>query len=300
MNSILSFKKYFNLTLCIVGFISIVGCQPEEFTEGNGLSDSNLDASFNIIPVPGEFNRYMLESNTENVLFSIWNTGDGDFKGKMEQKVFYPDAGTYTVTHTAIGRGGVTSTTSKELVVAQSDPIAGNIVKGGTFADATDHGQWTIQPISASGAAWVLNEGSATIFSTSAWAQQGIYQAIEVEKDKAYAIDMKVSGGGGFIETWFEVYVGTTAPVAGVEYTANGTTDFKIMGLSTWDGCATAPFSGRLTNIGCVKNSKTDTIDNTITFAESGTIYLYIRSGGNVFDPSGITITNVEMRGTGN
>lgn len=300
MDLITILKRYSCLVFVVISMTFISSCQPDELGIGNGLSDPNVDASFTVTPIEGVTNRYRLEAQTTNVLSSKWDVGDGIFSGKMIEEVFFPDAGTYTVTHFALGKGGETNASSQEIIVAESDPVSGNLVKGGKFTDATDHGQWTIQPISASGAAWVLNEGSATIFSTSAWAQQGIYQAIEVDKDKAYAIDMKVSGGGGFIETWFEVYVGTTAPVAGVEYTANGTTDFKIMGLSTWDGCATAPFSGRLTNIGCVKNSKTDTIDNTITFAESGTIYLYIRSGGNVFDPSGITITNVEMRGTGN
>lgn len=293
-------KRYTFLLLASISIAFISSCQPDELGTGNGLSDPNVDAAFTVTPIEGVTNRYRLEAQTSNVLSSKWDVGDGVFSGKMVEEVFFPDAGTYTVTHIAIGKGGETNSSSKEIVVAVSDPVSGNLVKGGKFADATAHSEWTIQPISDSGASWVLNEGSATIFSTSAWAQQGIYQAIEVEKDKVYAIDMKVSGGGGFIETWFEVYVGTTAPVDGVEYTANGTTDFKIMGLSTWDGCATAPFSGRLTNLGCVKNSKTDAIDNTITFAESGTIYLYIRSGGNIYDPAGITITNVEMRGTGN
>ena len=266
-------KRYAYHFAVILTISTISSCQPDELGTGNGLSDPNVDASFTVTPIEGVTNRYRLEAQTSNVLSSKWDTGDGVFSGKMIEEVFFPDAGTYTVTHIAIGKGGVTNSSSKEIVVA----VSGNLVKGGKFEDATAHSEWTIQPISDSGASWVLNDGSATIFSTSAWAQQGIYQSIEVEKDKEYAIDMKVSGGGGFIETWFEVYVGTTVPVDGVEYT-----------------------SGRLTNLGCVKNSKTDAIDNTITFAESGTIYLYIRSGGNVYDPAGITITNVEMRGTGN
>tara|TARA_R110000868_G_scaffold21640_12_gene89871 strand:+ start:13527 stop:14429 length:903 start_codon:yes stop_codon:yes gene_type:complete len=293
-------KKHIFMLIALTIMATIASCQPDELGTGNGLSDPNVDASFTVTPIEGVTNRYRLEAQTINVLSSKWDVGDGIFSGKMTEEVFFPDAGTYIVTHIAVGKGGETNTTTQEIVVAQSDPVSGNIVKGGKFEDTAAHSEWTIQPISDSGASWVLNDGGATIFSTSAWAQQGIYQAIDVVKDKEYTIDMKVSGGGGFINTWFEVYVGTTPPVDGVEYSANGTTDFKIMGLSTWDGCATAPFSGRLTNVGCVKNSKTDAIDNTITFAETGTIYLYIRSGGEVFDPSGITITNVEMRGTGN
>ena len=164
-------------------------------------------------------------------------------------------------------------------------------MEGGKFVDATDHAKWTVLPISASGATWTFNQGSATIHSDGGWAQQGIYQAIEVIKDKEYTIDMLVSGKT-FNETWFEVYAGTSLPVGGQEYGDN-----KVMGLSTWDGCATAPFSGRLSVVGCVKNSSTDTVSNVVKFDTSGTIYLVIRSGGNVFHPDGITVTNIEMRG---
>lgn len=284
------FNKYTYLMLLVLGLSTMISCQPNDFSDGNGLADPNVDASFTITPIEGVVNRYLLESQTTNVIASKWDLGDGSFFGSMKEEIFLPDAGTYTITHIAIGRGGETSSTSTELVVEQSDPVAGNIVEGGKFADATDHAKWTILPISASGAAWSFNQGSATI-NAGGWAQQGIYQTIEVVKDKEYTIDMLVSGGT-FSESWFEVYAGTAAPVEGQDYTDN-----KIMGLSTWDGCATSPFSGRLSVVGCVKNSNTDTVSNVVTFTTSGTIYLVIRSGGNGYDPDGITITNVEMRG---
>lgn len=287
--------KYLYLFIGVMGLGTIIACQPDDFSGGNGLGDPNVDASFTITPVEGEMNRYLLEAQTTNVIASWWDTGDGMVAGKMKQKVFFPDKGTYTIAHTAVGRGGLTNTSTQELVVEESDPVAGNMVEGGKFENAEDHSKWTILNISNSGAEWKFNDGSATIYSTQEWAQQGLYQAIEVEKDRVYSIDMLVSAEGGFNNTWFEVFAGTTPPVQGVEYTDN-----KIMGLSTWDGCATAAFSGRLSNVGCVKNSNTDSIDNTVSFAESGTIYLVIRSGGQNFDPAGITITNVEMRGSGN
>ncbi|QCX38280.1 hypothetical protein FF125_07485 [Aureibaculum algae] len=293
MNLKIKINKYLYLFIGLIGLGTIIACQPDDFGSGNGLGDSSVDASFSITPVDGEINRYILESQTSGVIASKWDVGDGVFDGKMNQKVFFPDMGTYTISHIAIGKGGLTNTTSQELVVLQNDPVAGNIVEGGKFIDTDDHDKWTIHTISDSGAEWKLNEGSATIFSTSAWAQQGIYQAIEVEKDKRYSIDMLVSAEGGFINTWFEVYAGTTEPVPGVEYKDN-----KIMGLSTWDGCATSAFSGKLSSVGCVKNSNSDAIDNTVSFNESGTIYLYIRSGGEVFDAAGITIRNFEMRGS--
>jgi regulator of RNase E activity RraA len=103
---------------------------------------------------------------------------------------------------------------------------------------------------------------------------------------------MLVSCPSGSDETWFEVYAGTSAPASGVEYKDN-----KVMGLSTWDGCAKAAFSGKLSTVGCVKNDKTGTISNVVKFAQSGKICLLIRSGGNTFTKDGITVTKIEFRG---
>lgn len=277
--------------LLVFGLSAIISCQPNDFSEGNGLADANVGAAFTITPVDGVNNRYLLKSETTNVIASKWDIGEGSYSGKMQEEIFLPDAGTYAITHIAIGRGGETNSSTMEIVVNTSDPAAGNLLEGGKFADATDYAKWTVLPISSSGAAWSFNNGSAIIHSDGGWAQQGIYQAVEVVKDKEYTIDMLVSGKT-FNETWFEVYAGTALPVSGQEYGDN-----KVMGLSTWDGCATAPFSGRLSVVGCVKNSKTDKVSNVVKFAASGTIYLVIRSGGNSFHPEGITVTNIEMRG---
>ncbi len=277
-----------------ISFISmglIQSCQPEEFNSGNGLTDPNLDASFTITPISGAVNRYTLQTNSNNYLSSKWDIGEGPYSGNSVEEIFLPDAGTYSISHTAIGKGGVGVTSTQELIVAESDPVAGNLVRGGKFLDPSDHAEWTVLQISPSGAQWTFNEGSATI-TAGGWNQQGIYQTIEVEGNKDYAIDMLVSGEA-CTETWFEVYAGTTPPVVGQDYT-----DTKIMGLSTWDGCATSTFSGRLSVVGCVQNSQTQSISNIVNFNTSGTIYLVIRSGGNVLPASGITIKNVEMRGS--
>ncbi|MCF8713753.1 hypothetical protein JM658_02850 [Joostella atrarenae] len=289
------FKNIFNrktLVAAIAVSAIISSCQPEEINEGNGLSDPNVDASFMITEIEGESNVFLFEAQTENVISSKWDFGAGLLPGKMTEEVFFPDAGTYEIVHQAIGRGGLTGTVTQELVVETSDPVAGNIVLGGTFETSEDHSNWNTLKISDSGSEWVFNEGSATIFSTEQWSQTGIYQAIEVEKDKEYSIDMLVSGEANG-DTWLEVYAGTSVPVEGQAYE-----DTKIMGISTWDGCGTAKFSGKLSNVGCIENTQTKTVSNKVTFAESGTIYLLIRSGGGSMNPAGITISNVEMRGS--
>jgi PKD repeat protein len=264
----------------------------EEVNE-NPLVATNVDASFTITPVADAMNTYLLTAQPKGVISSKWDTGDGASPGKMNQVISLPDAGTYTVTHTAIGAGAAMATSSQQIIVAQTDPAKGNLVQGGTFATAADQAKWTSAKLSPSGAAfWSFANNSATIHSPGGWAQEGIYQAIEVVKDREYTIDMTISCPSGLKETFFEVYAGKSVPQPGVEYKEN-----KVMGLSTWDGCGTAKFSGKLSGIGCVKNDATKTVSNVVKFSESGIIYLLIRSGCNATGNEPITITKVEFRG---
>ncbi|MFH6998406.1 hypothetical protein ACHRVZ_10770 [Flavobacterium sp. FlaQc-57] len=264
----------------------------DEVGNGNGLTATSVDPSFTITPVAGEVNTYILTAQAKGVISSKWDIGYGPYMGKMVEKIVLPDAGKYTVTHTAIAAGGFTQEVSQDIVVAQSDPSKPNLVKGGFFNDANDVAKWTILKLSATGAAfWDFKPGSATLRSPGGWAQEGIYQAIDVVKDKEYTIDMLVSSASGSDETWLEVYAGKSMPELGVEYKDN-----KVMGLSTWDGCAKSAFLGRLSIVGCVKNDATASVSNVVKFDTTGKIYLLIRCGGNTFTKDGITVGRIEMR----
>lgn len=288
LNIILKRGAYLMLAI-VLG--SLTSC--EDDPANNGLTAASVDASFTVTPVAGAVNTYLLTAQPKGVILSKWNTGDGAYQGKMTETISLPDAGTYTITHTAIGAGGASGTATAQIVVATTDPAKGNLVQGGFFETPADQAKWTVLNLSATGAAfWSYANKSATIHSPGGWAQEGIYQAIDVVKDKEYTIDMLVSSPSGSDETWFEVYAGKSVPKSGVEYKDN-----KVMGLSTWDGCAKAAFSGKLSTVGCVKNDATGTISNTVKFSETGKIYLLIRSGGNTFTKDGITITKVELRG---
>ncbi|CAM3084093.1 hypothetical protein [Flavobacterium frigoris] len=290
LNIILKRSVYLMFIIATLG--SLTCCQPDTIGEGNGLTDSNVDATFTFTPVAEKTNTYKLMAQTQSVILSKWDTGDGLYIGKMNEEISLPDAGTYQIRHVAVGRGGSENTTIKEIIVATSDPLKGNLVQGGNFANATDHAKWKVMNLSPSGAAkWTFKTGSAIINSNGGWSQEAIYQAIDVVKDKEYKIDMLVSSQNGSDETWFEVYAGTTVPESGVEYKDN-----RVMGLSTWDGCAKAAFSGKLSMVGCVKN-QIGSISNVVKFSQTGKIYLVFRSGGNIFTSSGITIAKVEFRG---
>ena len=277
------------LPLVLIGLV-FTSCQPDELGEGNGLIADNLDADFTINEVSDANNTYSLNANN-SYISSSWDLGKGAgfISGSDAEEVFFPDAGTYTVQHKVTGIGGASAVSSQTINVATSDPIAGNIVKGGKFENANDHNEWTILNISASGANWTFNDGSATIVA-GGWNQQAIYQPIEVIANKKYTIDMVVSGDGNN-ETWFEVFASTTAPTQGNDYTSN-----VVMGLNTWGGCGTGSFNGILSSVGCVDNSYSNSRSNEVTFDTSGTIYLVIKCGGN--QTPGITISNVEMRGS--
>jgi hypothetical protein len=286
MNIKVVLNRYIYLMLSIITLSSLGSCQSEDITD-NGLSDANVDASFTVTAVEGSANKFTLTAQTKGVLGSKWDLGDGvgiSF-GKMTQTIFLPDAGTYTITHSAIGRGGIVNTATKQIVVATPDPVAGNILKGGKLTNTDDWSKWTVTT-PASSASIIFASGSATLLA-SGWAGNGIYQAINVVAGKKYVIDMVTSSTTGCSNTWLEVYCGYAAPVTGTDYSEGG----KLRALSTWDGCATSPFSGKISAVGCTAaNNK-----GIFTATQTGTAYLVIRGGGEDMK-AGIKIQNIEMR----
>lgn len=266
--------------------VMVTGCFPDEF-ESNGLTETSLDATFTITPDGSSANRFTLHANAANYITSKWDLGDGSpaFMGGPQEEIFLPDAGSYTVTHYAVGRGGFQESESLPLVVATSDLNAGNLVLGGKMSEGDDT-NWEFVSYSA-GVNVAMVDGKM-VWTGGGWGQAGIYQAIEVEGGKKYRVDMLVSGSGA-TNTWFEVYVGQATPVPGSDYNDGG----KRLALNTWTGCGTSAFNGKLSVLSCDGTNK-----GVFTFEESGTAYLFIRGGGENLGTSGISIDNVELRGT--
>lgn len=272
--------------LFIVGlsFSLFTACQPEDVEIGNGIEGKQLDAAFTVTPVEGAVNKYLVKSLAINYLTSKWDIGNGEpaFVGKMEEVVYFPDAGTYSIKHYAVGVGGQSYLAEQNVVVATSDPAA-NLVQGGLLANAEDHAKWTVLAIS-SGSFWTFNDGSASVTTAGGWSQQGIYQAVEVEAGQKYKIDMNVSSQAGLVNTWFEVYASSTIPVQGADY-ATGI----VLSLNTWGGCGLAPFDGQLSVLECGVNN-----GGLVTFSSSGTVYLVIKCGSEG-SPT-ITIKDIQFR----
>src|SRR5690242_18123998 len=131
-NRILAMKNKTQI-LAKLGALTIIAlatsCFPNEFDD-NGLTEKSLDASFTITPVTGSPNNFTLKANANNFIAQRWELGDGSpaYDAGAEEEIFLPDAGTYTVKHTAVGRGGFQESESLPLTVAVSDPAAGNLV----------------------------------------------------------------------------------------------------------------------------------------------------------------------------
>lgn len=286
MNIKIVLNRSIYLVLAIITLSSLGSCQSEDIVD-NGLSDANVDPAFTITPVTGSTNKFTLTAQTQNVLGSKWDLDDGagTYIGKMTENIFLPDVGTYKITHGAIGRGGIVTTATQNIVITTPDPIAGNILKGGKLIDATDWAKWTVTN-PASNATITFGSKSVTL-NASGWAGNGIYQAVNVVAGKKYKIDMVTSSTTGCNNTWLEVYCGYSVPVTGTDYSEGG----KLRALSTWDGCAKVPFSGKISIVGCKPENNLGIFTATTT----GTAYLVIRGGGEDMK-AGIKIQNIEMR----
>lgn len=270
-----------------------IACTPDrESGDGNGLTPKSTDASFTVSKTSE--NHFTLTSSNNNYIFSKWDLDDeGGFnKGPNIYNIFLPDAGTYNVKHQIIGAGGaIAGVANQTITVPTSDPVSGNLVKGGAFANAADWSNWTVNITNTTNVSFNLipaatgeKSGKALLIAKEN-AGRGIYQAIQVVAGRKYNIDMIAGSTSGCENTWFEVYVGYDAPVPGQDYSGDGT---KYREINTWAGTGTAPFNGKISVVGSGPG--------VFTATKTGTVYLGIRGGGgNMKD--GIYIKNVEFRG---
>jgi PKD repeat protein len=266
------------------------GCTPDKMDSGATAAGPAPESSFTMTQLGSNPNKYVVAAKTTNVLAVKWDKGDGagPVFGKTTDTLFFPDAGNYTVSLTAIGKGGLSSVSSKQLTIANSDPNAGNLVQGGKM-DAGDQSKWTLLNIGSPAINWTLANGKYTA-TGGGWGHTAIYQAIQVQANKDYRFSMLVSGSGA-TDVWFEVYFGSTAPVQNNDYSSDGIR----LGLNTWTGCGNTPFNGNLNAIGCTGSLVGK--NGVVKFTTSGTIYLLIKTGGLDLGTTGISIDNVELRG---
>jgi hypothetical protein len=275
----------------------LAGCQPDEFEGGgNGLVSPDLDASFTITPVTidGKINTFVMSANkTENVIGVKWDLGDGNltFGPAKTDVVFFPDKDKYQIVMNVIGKGGKIFSSTQELLIENSDPNAGNLLRGGRLRPG-DEAEWGVLNYSA-GVSPVFENGKV-VFKGGNWGHAGIFQAVQITAGQKYLIDMSVAGSGA-TDTWFEVYLGTAVPEsgAGKDYNSGG----NRLGMSTWDNCAKTKFNDKLTKLACVGTLKGDA-KGIVQLPASGTYYFVIRTGGANLGTDGISVDNIELRPT--
>jgi hypothetical protein len=282
----LNLFKAYALILGVSAIGIYAGCKPEKFGDGNGLTPTN-QASFTITPVAGKANHYVLKAVETGVLGIKWDLGDGGGSnpGTAVDSVFIPDAGTYNITLTTLGIGGATKTATLPVTVPTSDPVSGNQVLGGKMG-AGDDAYWT-HFIVGSGNNMVIDPSKGVMVANETNYQAGaIYQAFNLTAGKKYMVDMVVSGSGA-TNSWFEVWVDTKKPVNGQDYN----TGTKPISLNTFSGCGNSAFNGKLSLLSCSGSG------NPFTVTTTGTYYLVIKCGGQDTGLTGISFTNVTLRG---
>lgn len=210
--------------------------------------------------------------------YTHWSFGDNTAGEGTDVTKLYFLAGEYDVRFKVFTEGGTAE--AVQTISIENDIVGPNLVEnGGMEGDDS----WTVLPISG-GVDVAFQDGAAT-WTGGGFGHVGIYRAMEVEANQEYQINMDVVGSG-LTDCWFEVYVGTTVPMAGVDYTDGGIR----LGLNTWDGCGSDPFDAQFTAISCVGGG------GTFEFSAATTTYLVIRGGGADYGETGVTVDNISVR----
>jgi hypothetical protein len=240
---------------------------------------SSEDAAFTFSVDPNNPNQISFSAMTEvDAWYTHWAFGDNTAAEGMTATKTYPLSGEYEVRFKVFTEGGTAEST--QMVSITTDLVGPNLIQNGAM-DGDEF--WMDFPISP-GVEVTFAQGVAS-WAGGGNGHAGIYQAIEVEANQTYQVDMNVKGGG-LTDSWFEVYVGTTEPTPGVDYTNGGIR----LGLNTWEGCGSDPINGPFTIYSCTGD------DGTFQFPTNRTVYLVIRGGGADYGDEGLTIDNVSVR----
>lgn len=245
------------------------------------IAPTSENAKFTYTIDPENANRIIFTAQPDvETWYTHWNFDDNtSAEGLYAEKLFFLK-GEYEVRFKIFTTGGTAE--SFQTISIAEDIIGPNLVENGTFDDES---VWTVLPIS--GGAEVAFQNGAARWTGGGWGHVGIYQKMDLEANTTYQIQMDVSGSG-MSDCWFEVYVGTATPQAGVDYFDGGIR----LGLNTWDGCGRDPFDGPLSSLSCSNGGG----DGTFEFPNNVTAYLVIRSGGADLGTDGVTVDNISVR----
>jgi hypothetical protein len=132
------------ITICLAAIVIVISCKKQEYSFGKIITPKDLTLSAVIEGAnaanpagAGSGNVTVSTSATDVISYKI-DFGDGTFKlvsgGDVLHKYSNPGTADYTIVVTAIGTGGVTSTTTKKITVFVAfnipDAIVQNLTKG--------------------------------------------------------------------------------------------------------------------------------------------------------------------------
>lgn len=275
--------KNINLLQCLIGILilTLSACNSNNDEMIVVPPPSNDSATFSYTIDAENPNKIIFNAQPNvETWYTHWRFGDNTSAEGMSAEKVYFLKGEYEVRFKIFTEGG-TAETVQTISIAE-DIIGPNLVQNGEL-DGDE--AWTVFPIG--GGVDVTFQNGTAVWTGGGWGHVGIYQTLEIEANTEYQINMDVSGSG-MSDCWFEVYVGTTTPMAGVDYIDGGIR----LGLNTWDGCGSDPFQGQLTALTCSNGGG----DGTFEFPTAVTAYLVIRSGGVDLGADGVTLDNVSVR----
>jgi len=272
------------ITVLVV--LTMISCRKDY--QDNGL-ETALTPTFVVENITGRPNSFVVRNNTVGFIKTRWDFGNGGgfIDGKAVDTIFYPDAGVYSVKMQVMGKGGVFyDAPARDITVAASDPVAGNLIAGGKM-NTEDVAKWTKIVIST-GVAFNHVDGKMVATGGSG-GHAAIWQKITVVAGKKYRFGMTVSGSGA-TDTWLEVFFGSIPPANGVDYSNGG----NYIAMNTWNGCGKTSFNGPITTIGC--GGSLVGKNGELTFTTGGDKYLVIKTGGANLGTTGMAVDNVELR----
>lgn len=275
---------FFLVAGCLVGLFA--SCTPDDQEP-----EPKPQASFTVSPMEDMENTFLLSTTVEAQMYH-WDIADGAgfVEGGKTATAFFETKGEYIVKLKVSDAGG--ESTAEQTIMVEQDIQSGglDLISGG---DMSSDEFWTINGTGGNATITEFTE-DGLIFTNEGEAAQTnvlVWQTVEVEAAKDYKFSANVAGSGAQ-NSWFEVYLSNEQPVEGADYSTGG-----IIGLSTWDGCATSAFSGSLISIGCWNGGSEKGGDGIVQFEESGTIYVVLKSGswdGNLGE-EGITLSDVKL-----
>lgn len=246
------------------------------------IVDFSADKPLGFAPLTVQF--------TDESTFAVsweWNFGDESaVSTEQNPEHIYDNVGVYNVTLIVTNELGSSTLVKTEYIKVNSKPDLpeGEMLYGGNMEDPN---LWNITTLNASGettATWNNTASSAaqgdggnlllTATANGNEAQYCIWQAVELTADMRYSFDAAFKDlTPNLDQFWSEVYIGTSAPVDGSDYSKDDHT--LISFFNTWD-CTTAGLGvdGTYTQNGCGDNPIGVFVPET-----TGTYYFAIKTG---------------------